>query len=367
MSDFPFLEYSAIHWMRHADPVMDFEEVRSSVREMVLRYPIFRFSLVICDSMNSVNVSKSPVCYASSEGCTNVVRTLLESGFDANERSYAYGGPLQSATRNGHEDTVRLLLAWDAEVDAQQQQRGNALQIAAFRGNESIVRILLEHGANVNAQGDRHSITSLGTRVISQHAIARILSRSNFDLEAGFHGSALQVAAIMGQEAIVRLLLEHGADIHAKGGYWGNALHAAAATGQVVTTEILIEHGARIYVGAGKFSDFLQAMTTSGRETIVRILREQDALVNATRLHAGTLPIAVDRRKEAIAKNLLKNDTCGNVQSGCAACALGAAFELDPSTIRKLLLDARARDNDQQGEDVDTVSKGSEKDFEDLP
>ncbi|CUS08887.1 unnamed protein product, partial [Tuber aestivum] len=59
--------------------------------------------------------------------------------------------------------------------------RGNALQAAASRGNESVVRLLLERGAEVNAQG-------------------------------GFHGNALKAAKVSRHESIAQLLLSHGAD-----------------------------------------------------------------------------------------------------------------------------------------------------------
>jgi ankyrin repeat protein len=64
---------------------------------------------------------------------------------------------------------------------------GNALQAAAWSGNESIVRLLLDRGADINAQGGRC-------------------------------GNALQAAAYRGYESIAQLLLDRGADINAQGG-----------------------------------------------------------------------------------------------------------------------------------------------------
>ena len=61
---------------------------------------------------------------------------------------------------------------------------GNALQAASFRGNEVIVRLLLENGAEVDAMG-------------------------------GEYGYALQAASLHGNEVIVRLLLKNGADVNA--------------------------------------------------------------------------------------------------------------------------------------------------------
>jgi ankyrin repeat protein len=42
------------------------------------------------------------------------------------------------------------------------------------------------------------------------------------------YGNALQAASLQGHEAIVKLLLEKGADVNAQGGHYGNALQAAS-------------------------------------------------------------------------------------------------------------------------------------------
>jgi ankyrin repeat protein len=62
---------------------------------------------------------------------------------------------------------------------------------------KTIVKLLLENGAEVNAKG-------------------------------GLYGNALQAASYGGNEAIVKLLLENGAEVNAEGGEYGNALQAAS-------------------------------------------------------------------------------------------------------------------------------------------
>ena len=48
---------------------------------------------------------------------------------------------------------------------------------------------------------------------------------------ADYYGNALQAASARGNEPIVRLLLEKGANINVQGGGYGNALQAALAQG----------------------------------------------------------------------------------------------------------------------------------------
>ena len=87
-----------------------------------------------------------------------------------------------------------------------------------MNGNEAIVKLLLEKGAEVNAEGDS------GLR------------------------NALSSASFNGNEVIVKLLLEKGAEVSAEGGYYGNALQAASFYGNDHETivKLQLENGAEV-------------------------------------------------------------------------------------------------------------------------
>ena len=63
--------------------------------------------------------------------------------------------------------------------------------------------------------------------------------------QGGMYGNPLQAAVARGSEAIVRLLLEWGADVNSQGGFCGNALEAASAKGRDTIVALLLEKGAR--------------------------------------------------------------------------------------------------------------------------
>ena len=108
---------------------------------------------------------------------------------------------------------MRLLLENGAEVDSPAGGAigtGTALQNAALWGNESLVRLLLERGANVNAQ-------------------------------PGSYGTALHNAVISGNEALVRLLVGRGADVNAPEGEYGTVLETAAAMGDKAVMRLLLD------------------------------------------------------------------------------------------------------------------------------
>jgi ankyrin repeat protein len=87
-----------------------------------------------------------------------------------------------------------------------------ALYTATRGGHEAVVKLLIERGANVNAQGGRY-------------------------------GTALQAAAWGGQEAVVKLLIERSANVNAQGGKYGNAIQAAASEGEDAVIGVLICEG----------------------------------------------------------------------------------------------------------------------------
>lgn len=109
---------------------------------------------------------------------------------------------------------VRLLLDAGANANARSQISGNtALFLAAYRGRMDVVKLLVEHGADVNAKDDGDS-------------------------------TPLQDAAWSGQTEVVRYLLEQGAEPDAKDGFGRSALDLAIEGGHTEIATILEEAGA---------------------------------------------------------------------------------------------------------------------------
>jgi len=94
--------------------------------------------------------------------------------------SFDRGLPLYHASCFGVVDICQDILARGVEVNAQGGYYGKALQAAAYMGHEGIVRLLLEKGADINAQG-------------------------------GSYANAIRIAVVRGDQAFVRLSLDKGA------------------------------------------------------------------------------------------------------------------------------------------------------------
>ncbi|XP_037653563.1 ankyrin repeat and SAM domain-containing protein 6 isoform X3 [Choloepus didactylus] len=168
---------------------------------------------------------------------------------------------LQFAAAGGHEPLVRFLLRRGASVNSRNHYGWSALMQAARFGHVSVAHLLLDHGADVNAQN------RLGTSVLTVASRGGHLGVVKLLLEAGTcvdpHGpsgeppgtggsrdellgiTALMAAVQHGHEAVVRLLLEWGADpnLPARTVGW-SPLMLAALGGRLGAAQQLLERGA---------------------------------------------------------------------------------------------------------------------------
>ncbi|KAF7973989.1 hypothetical protein HWV62_13595 [Athelia sp. TMB] len=233
---------------------------------------------------------------------SDIVPLLLEHGADVNAPAGPNGTALQAAicwadpdrlpprarprnmdpihpslfrrlpkTSPGSYVIVRLLLERGAAVNAPAGPKGTALQIASARGEIDMVRLLLDRGADVDAPAGpigtalQAAISWARSRELSRRSIGgsairpmnNLSPRSSFDDidELGSAGS--QAEASRRGCAIVRLLLDHGADVNALAGSNGppltslfiadglgrTALQMATRHGGFDIVHLLLEHG----------------------------------------------------------------------------------------------------------------------------
>ena len=126
--------------------------------------------------------------YATLYGDADSVRLLLEAGADPNARNEAGATALMWAVDDA--DKTRLLIRGGADVNARSDDGRMLLFIAASRpGSYDVVKLLLDHKANPSLVVNRYGPTT-----------------------------PLRLAADSGDEALLRLLLERGADAKAMGG-----------------------------------------------------------------------------------------------------------------------------------------------------
>ena len=210
---------------------------------------------------------------------------VLEHGFDINIRNIDGQTPLMSAVNAENINTVALLLKHHADVNAVNDKQETCLHlaalkdksgsitelllsrnadtemvddigmtplfVAAFNGNDVVSRQLLRKGAKHQAI-EPDGFTSLHYAAMqANHAfMSRLLDARGADFEAFYEPSHYNLPTqpfrdtIFKRRAlIVRMLIEHGADIHVSSKGF-TPLHIAAVTAQELIVTDLLERGA---------------------------------------------------------------------------------------------------------------------------
>ena len=105
-----------------------------------------------------------------------------------------------------------------------------------------MVRLLLDHGADIHSQDDRVLCWAAENGHLE---VVRLLLDHGADIHVQ-EGIALRKAAGHEHLEVVKLLIDRGADIHTQG---DNPLYLAAEKGPADIVMLLIAHGADIDVG----------------------------------------------------------------------------------------------------------------------
>ena len=187
---------------------------------------------------------------------------------------------------------VEKLLDQGFDVKAPEVEKvvscGDNLYDAVRYGHRNVVKLLLEHGADVNVQVEHY-------------------------------GNALQAAAYRENQEIISLLLERGADINVQGGYYGNALQAAAAGGHPRTVKLLLDYGADVTMQpkmAHRLS-LLHVGVRSGSLAVLETLCGAGADIHLkTQDESGLTPLhtAVNEKHVAMVEYLLERGASPNVE-----------------------------------------------------
>ncbi len=143
---------------------------------------------------------------------TRTVTTLLFRGMDPNTVDPNGVPGLVLAVRDGSLKVAHLLLAQNkTHLEARTPQDESALMMAALNGNEDLVKLLMAKGADINKTG----WTPLHYAATKGHlgTIKLLLDKSAYiDAESPNKSTPLMMAAMYGTFDAVKLLIDEGAD-----------------------------------------------------------------------------------------------------------------------------------------------------------
>ncbi|KAL2091699.1 hypothetical protein ACEWY4_011515 [Coilia grayii] len=316
--------------------------------------------------VDSVNVNakdmagrkSTPLHFAAGFGRKDVVEHLLQTG--ANVHSRDDGGliPLHNACSFGHAEVVSLLLCQGADPNARDNWNYTPLHEAAIKGKIDVCIVLLQHGADPNIRNtDGKSALDLAdpsakavltgeykkdelleaARSGNEEKLMALLTPLNVNCHASdgrkstsqkMLSTPLHLAAGYNRVRIVQLLLQYGADVHAKDKGGLVPLHNACSYGHYEVTDLLLKHGACVNaMDLWQFTPLHEA-ASKNRVEVCSLLLSHGADPTLANCHSKS---AVDMAPTAELKERLTYEFKGHS-------LLQAAREADMAKVKKTLV-----------------------------
>jgi ankyrin repeat protein len=203
----------------------------------------------------------TPLLWAVYNSSLDLVQLLLAAGADPNVPNKLDITPLLQASRYGDAGMISLLLASGARLADEVPSTEAPLMAAARAGSAKAVKVLLDAGADPNgtdpldkqtalmwatAEGHLDIVSVLlaaGADPNLQARVSTLTARKNADFPSGGF-AALHWAARNGDEAMIRLLLDNGADINTKNGDGSTPMMLAIVNDRFDIAALLLELGA---------------------------------------------------------------------------------------------------------------------------
>lgn len=331
--------------------------------------------------INSKGANKWPALFhAVNNGHEAIVKMLLARGAKINLKNQDGYTPLVLAAENGHEDIVKLLLERGADIRVGQDMEGfqkhfeaatykeqdthgylrplrdacekkdEYIQVPVFmwaikNQQENIIKLLLDRGMEIDLKKKYgpillHWAATGGHKDTAEWLIDRGVK---VDSRIGRYWNGrtpVSMAVVYGNEAIIKLLLENGADIEAKDDYnCTPLLLAVVKKGNTDIIKLLLENGADIEAkdNNGR-TPLLWAVIKRRNEDTIKLLLGNGADVT-TKDNDGWTPLswAVREGNEDIIKLLLKNGADVTIKDNDGQTPPSWAAEQADENIAKLL------------------------------
>ncbi|XP_016361568.1 tankyrase-1-like [Sinocyclocheilus anshuiensis] len=315
--------------------------------------------------VDSVNVNakdmagrkSTPLHFAAGFGRKDVVEHLLQTGANVHARDDGGLIPLHNACSFGHAEVVSLLLCQGADSNARDNWNYTPLHEAAIKGKIDVCIVLLQHGADPNIRNtDGKSALDLAdlsakavltgeykkdelleaARSGNEEKLMALLTPLNVNCHASdgrkstsqtILSTPLHLAAGYNRVRIVQLLLQHGADVHAKDKGGLVPLHNACSYGHYEVTELLLKHGACVNaMDLWQFTPLHEA-ASKNRVEVCSLLLSHGADPTLVNCHGKS---AVDMAPTPELKERLTYEFKGNS-------LLQAAREADMTKVKKTL------------------------------
>jgi ankyrin repeat protein len=279
------------------------------------------------------------LAHAALNGKVETLKALLKKRVDVNNMSHYGKTPLMNAADSGNVPIAKLLIARGADVNAKNKHGETALKSAMSsarygRGQLEVARLLVEHGAEPTT-------LAVAAFVGDMEAVQRLLPTGTNakTKDTGDGPSPLTAAAMSGQAAVVKLLVDNGFNVEARNSQGETALMKAAAAGQPDVVKLLLDLKADFNAQGVHGDNALKKAIWKGHAEVVRALLDGGVDIDAMDDTAGRTPLmyAAQSGHLEVVKVLLARGANANAKDGSGRTALSHASGRNINEIEKVL------------------------------
>jgi ankyrin repeat protein len=225
---------------------------------------------------------ETPLHCAALGGQLEVTRILLALNVDVNSRNHHGTTPLLHASENGHADVVQFLLDHNADVTVRDNDGDTPLHCAMAGGQLEVARILLELNVDVNSRNYHGSTPLLYASENGPPDVVRFLLDHNADVNVRDKDgdTPLHCAALAGQLEIAWILLGLNVEVNSRNDEGSTTLHRASEgdpEGNPDVVRLLLDHGADVQVRNLRGKTASEVARGRRRQEIVQLISQHAA------------------------------------------------------------------------------------------
>ena len=178
-----------------------------------------------------------------------VLVSLLKAGASVNATEGDGATALAWASHRDNLEAAKLLIGAGADVNAGNEYGVTPLALGCINRSAAMIAILLKAGADPNlARSTGETPLIVCARTGASEAVKLLVARgANVNVKEALQGHTALMRAAAGKHAdVVRTLVEHGADVHARSRGGFTPLLFASQQGDIESARILLAASARV-------------------------------------------------------------------------------------------------------------------------